>query len=289
LSSDSYAATVGSQGDFTGICNYMGYVHFFKENRVHRLYGTQPSNFQLVELSMRGVKTGCEKSLCIVNELLYYMSRDGIIRYDGSAPVSMHEPLGEGDLSAVVCGEHDQKLYVSALEDGVPKLFVLDTRLYLWHVEDDLRALSFAGTPEGDFILDDQGTIWSIDGSASALEDSDAAEEEDFPWMAVSGDMTADSGNRHTTMSMHLRRLEVRLSMERGAKVDIDLQFDSQGEWKRVLSYRTEIKKTIILPMVMRKCDHVRIKYSGTGRAVIYALTKIYSAGEEKPCLNYRA
>ena len=73
ISTDSYAATVGSQGDFTGIANFMNYVHFFKEGRVHRLYGTQPSNYQLVELQMRGVKEGCGKSLCVVNELLYYM------------------------------------------------------------------------------------------------------------------------------------------------------------------------------------------------------------------------
>ncbi len=289
LSSDSYAATVGSQGDFTGICNYMGYVHFFKENRVHRLYGTQPSNFQLVELSMRGVKTGCEKSLCVVNELLYYMSRDGIIRYDGSAPVGMSEPLGEHDFSAAVCGAHGDKLYLSILSDGSPRLFVLDTRVYLWHAEDNLRAVAIAGTPEGDFILDDTGVIWGIDGASTPLEDADADEEADFAWMAVTGDMTADSRKIHTTMTMHLRRLEVRLSMERGAKIDIDIQFDSQGPWKRVLSYRTEIKKTIVLPMAARSCDHMRLRYSGTGRAVVYAVTKLYASGEEKPCLNYRA
>ena len=277
ISLDSYAATVGSQGDFTGIYNYMGYVHFFKENRVHRLYGTQPSNFQLVELQMRGVKPGCEESLCVVDEMLYYMSRDGIMRYDGSSPVDMSEPLGDVRMEAVVCGAHEHKLYVSAITDGEPVLYALDTARLLWHREDGARAVAFAGTTEGDFFLDDKGTLWSIDGARSALEAHDAADEEELPFMAVSGDMLTE-----TTRGKLLKRIEIRLAMERGAHVNLDVQYNSDGRWHRVLAYETETKRTVTLPIIARRCDHMALRISGKGRVVVFNLTKIFEVTEAR-------
>jgi hypothetical protein len=284
ISTDSYAATVGSQGDFTGIYNYMGYVHFFKENRVHRLYGTQPSAYQLVELQMRGVKTGCGKSLCVVNELLYYMSRDGIVRYDGSGPVRVSEPLGDDEqMTAVVCGCHQNKLYVSAVTPAGSVIYVLDTVYGLWHQEDVLRARAFASTADGDYILDSSGVIWGIDGAESPLEAEDAAEEDDISWMAVSGDILTE-----TTMTKRLKKIEIRLEMERGAMIDLDVMYNSDGKWLRALSYQTELKKTVVLPLMARKCDHFAIRYSGTGMVVVYAMSRVYEVSEARQPLTRR-
>ena len=40
IASDSYAVTVGSEGGFTGAATCMGYVLFFKENTIHKIYGS---------------------------------------------------------------------------------------------------------------------------------------------------------------------------------------------------------------------------------------------------------
>lgn len=290
ISTDSYAATVGSQGDFTGIANFMNYVHFFKEGRVHRLYGTQPSNYQLVELQMRGVKEGCGKSLCVVNELLYYMSRDGIIRYDGSGPVNMSEPLGGLKMEDVVCGAHANKLYVSAMTPDGPQMLVLNTMYNLWHREDEARAVAFASTGEGDYFLDTDGVIWGIDNSGSMLEDYDSDVEEDIEWEAVSGDMLTEyaTGNRATQMK-RLKRIEVRLQMERGSHIDLDIQYNSDGRWHRAMSAESETKKTITLPLIARDCDHYALRYSGKGKVIIFAVTKVFEFVEgARECLNYR-
>ena len=290
ISTDSYAATVGSQGDFTGIYNYMGYVHFFKENRVHRLYGTQPSNFQLVEIQMRGVKQGCEKSLCVVNELLYYMSRDGIIRYDGSGPVCVSEPLGDGKMESVVCGAHENKLYVSAVTADGPQIYALDTMYNLWHREDETRAIAFATTGEGDYVLDSQGNIWGIDGAGNMLEDYDSDLEGPISWEAITGDqLTEYNMGQRTTQQKRLKKIEIRLQMDRGSSVAIDIQYNSDGRWHRAMTYQSELKKTVTLPLIARSCDHFALRYTGTGKVVVYALTKIFEFMEgTKPCLNYR-
>ena len=47
--------TVGSDGPFTGAATCMGYALFFKENTLHKLYGSKPSDFQLTSLRCRGV------------------------------------------------------------------------------------------------------------------------------------------------------------------------------------------------------------------------------------------
>ena len=54
IASDSYAVSVGSDGAFTGAASCMGYVLFFKENCIHKLYGSKPSDYQLssVRLSL---------------------------------------------------------------------------------------------------------------------------------------------------------------------------------------------------------------------------------------------
>lgn len=290
ISTDSYAATVGSQGDFTGLYNYMGYVHFFKENRVHRLYGTQPSNFQLVEIQMRGVKTGCERSLCVVNEMLYYMSRDGIIRYDGSGPVCVSEPLGEGKLDSVVCGAHENKLYVSAVTEDGSQLYALDTMVSLWHREDETRVISFATTGEGDYMLDDQGNIWGIDGAGNMLEEYDSGMEGPISWEAITGDQLTEynMGQRATQMKK-LKRMEIRLQMDRGSSVAIDIQYNSDGRWHRALTYQSELKKTVTLPLTAKACDHFALRYTGTGKVVVYAATKIYEFMEgARPYLGNR-
>lgn len=56
--------------------------------------GQPTADFQIANSPVRGVKKGSEGSLVIVNETLYYHSRNGVCAYDGSLPVSVSAPLG---------------------------------------------------------------------------------------------------------------------------------------------------------------------------------------------------
>ena len=83
---DSYAVTVGSDGAFTGAATCMGYVLFFKENGLHKLYGTKPSDYQMSSIQCSGVAKGAHQSLCVINETLYYLSMDGSWRGTAACP-----------------------------------------------------------------------------------------------------------------------------------------------------------------------------------------------------------
>ena len=85
IAADSYAVSVGSDGTFTGAASCMGYVLFFKENCIHKLYGSKPSDYQLSSVRCRGVAANAAHSLCVLNETLYYLSPGGVMAWDGSA------------------------------------------------------------------------------------------------------------------------------------------------------------------------------------------------------------
>ena len=63
LSTDSYAASRGSDGKFTGAADYLGSPLFFKENCVERVYPSANGAHQIVTVQCPGVKDGSGGSL----------------------------------------------------------------------------------------------------------------------------------------------------------------------------------------------------------------------------------
>ena len=117
ISTDSYAATVGTDGQFTGAITYAGSPLFFKENYMHKVYGNYPANYQITATACRGVQKGSHKSLAIVNERLYYKSNTGVCVYDGSLPQEISYPLGNVPYINAVAGSHGNKYYISMFDN----------------------------------------------------------------------------------------------------------------------------------------------------------------------------
>ena len=132
IAEDSYAVTVGSDGPFTGAATCMGSVLFFKENALHKLYGSKPSDFQLSSLRCRGVARNAASSLCVLNETLYYLSPDGVMAWDGSIPTKVSEKLNTARLSNVqtaVGGALDGRYYLYLARDSGREGDALEERL----------------------------------------------------------------------------------------------------------------------------------------------------------------
>lgn len=118
ISTDSYVATVGSDGQFTGAITHLGYPLFFKENCMHKVYGNYPANYQIATTVCRGVQKGSHKSLAIVNEILYYKARNAVCAYDGSLPQEISYALGDVPYSKAVACSHGNKYYISMHDDS---------------------------------------------------------------------------------------------------------------------------------------------------------------------------
>ena len=74
-----------AKGEATGIVTYNDYVTIFTKSSMHRLFGTGPESYQLVDVN---TAIGCvsDKSIVTCNSTLYFAGFDGIYASDGAFP-----------------------------------------------------------------------------------------------------------------------------------------------------------------------------------------------------------
>lgn len=267
LATDSYAVTVGSEGDFTGAASFLGYAMFFKADAIHKIYGGKPANFQAMSSAVSGVADGGGESLAVAGEMLFYLSRTGVVSYSGGVPVSVSAPFGPVRFDEAVGGSDGRKYYISLREGTGWTLFVYDTRTGLWHKEDDTHALGFA---------QEDGVLYLLDAADNGLYSVGTGGYEDIGWMAETGDFT-DAGPDKAGVV----RLQLRFEADEGATVKVEIQFDSDGVWRPVKELASTRKRSYVLPIIPRRCDHYRLRLSGTGGCRVFSLTRQFYRGSE--------
>ena len=269
LSTDSYAASVGTDGQFTGAITHLGYPLFFKENVLHKVYGDYPANIQIQDTACRGVQRGCERSLAIVNEVLYYKSRSGVCTYDGSLPAEISYALGEEWYKNAVAGGHRNKYYIS-MQDSANNynLFVYDTGKRMWHKEDNLKAESFCSCGDEMYCISGTNIITML---GSGTPDADPVK-----WAVETGDIGISSPDMK-----YISRLTLRISMNIDTEVRIYAQYDFSDEWEPQCSLRSENLRSFSIPIRPKRCDHMKLRIEGEGMAKIYSITKTIEQGSE--------
>lgn len=272
ISTDSYAVSLGSDGQFTGAITHAGYPIFFKENCMHKVYGQIPANFQVQTTACRGVQKGCSRSLAIVNEILYYKSQHAICAYDGSLPAEISYSLGDVQYCNAVAGAHGNKYYVSMQNatSGEWDFLVYDTAKGMWHKEDNLQAAQLCSCRDELYCSLPDGKIITILGSGEAYE-------ENVAWMAQTGIINASLPERK-----YLQRISIRMILEPGSQVSILVQYDSCGDWENLGNMVGSNLRSFTFPVRPRRCDHLRLRIEGVGKAMIFAITKTISGGSDK-------
>ncbi len=285
LTTDAWQSETLDGSGFTGCICYLGYPVFFKENAIFKVYGDRPSNFQWSGNPFLGIAGDgvSDRSAVVVNNTVYYLSAAGIAAYSGSRPVILSAPLGETHWRNAVAGTDGLRYYVSMRDGTAYHLFVYDTVQGLWHREDGFQASGFA-RPEGGGLYmlgtlpgGTTGTLFSVDGTAGTAEPAVA-------WSAEFADSTEFT--RTTGGSSHNRkgllRLQLRTELETDAAMTVQVQYDSDGVWHTVKTLSAETKQSSLIPLVLRRCDHFRLRLSGTGGARVYSLAVTRYGGSEK-------
>lgn len=271
ISTDSYTASCGTDGPFTGAITHMGYPLLFKENCIHKVYGNYPANFQIQTTACRGVQKGSHGSLAIVNETLFYKSVGGICAYDGSLPQDASYALGNEVYRNAVGGANNNKYYVS-MEDvqGKWHLFVYDMAKGMWHKEDNLHALAFCSL---------HGELYAIDGDNRdilTMLGSGNPGEEQVEWMVETGEMGLSSADMK-----YVARMVLRMVVDTGSIVDVYARYDMNGEWEHICNIRGTSLRSFSIPIRPRRCDWMKLRIVGTGPAKIYSSTKMTEQGSE--------
>lgn len=281
ISTDSYAANVGTDGQWTGAVTHLGYPIFFKENCLHKVYGNFPSNFQIQTTACRGVQKGCGASLAIVNEVLYYKSRGGVCAYDGSLPAEISAAFGGEIYSDAVGGGHRNKYYLSMKDSGEAWcLFVYDTRLGVWHKEDSTHAEAWCSCRDEMYYID------AADKKIRTVLGGGTADTGRIPWMAETGNIvTLTSGGKYPDRiadKKFVGRMLIRMALDAGATMQAYIQYDSCGTWEKLWDMTGKNLRTFSFPVRPHRCDHFRLKLVGTGGAKIYSIAKSLEQGGDE-------
>lgn len=271
ISTDSWAATVGTDGVFTGAFSYMGYPIFFKEDSLIRVNISSQGAHQTRDIACRGVQKGSEQSLCMVNEALYYKSTKDVCVYDGQFPQTISEALGDENYKNAVGGCVGNRYYLSMEgEDGKISNFVYSKGL--WSKEDDLKIDFYAKSKDNLYFIANK-KLYSVYGDT----------EGEISWMAETGKLgfTRSNSADKNISTKDVSRINIRMSLGLKSHVSLYIEYDSADNWEHVWQMYGKGTKLFTIPVKPHMCDHFRLKLVGKGDAVIQSITTSFVEGSD--------
>ena len=285
--------SVGVDGEWTGCVNYAGYPTFFKETSMHRVSGYVASGFALQEAPCAGVQKGAHRSLAVVNNVLYYKASACVMGYDGSAPVNVSDKLGRlsrynNAVGGACGGKYYLSMWVTDPSGAVtnPVLLALDTEKGLWHKEDNTECESMAADGDNLYFVEVTRKASGVAHTIKAVRipeyvgslvppESDK-ERASIPWYAETGVIGLE-----TPDAKYVSKLAIRMHLSAGASVRVLVQYDSCGYWKQIAATEAATMKTVTMPLIPARCDHMRLRMEGVGGCKVYSITKSVESGEE--------
>ena len=122
-----------------------------------------------------------------------------------------------------------------------------------------------------------------------AVNGSKGTPEAEPEWKAefgISGvEMSANDygnvGRSDISGSHYLSRFDIRIFMEEGGKAELEIQYDSDGHWTKQGEIHGTRMKAIVLPVIPRRCDHLRFRVKGKGRFRIYSISRYLEVGSD--------
>lgn len=271
LSTDSWTASLGSDGQFTGAASYLGSPCFFKEDRIHRVTVSAQGAHRVDETVCRGVQKGSGKSLCVVGESLFYKARNDVCVWQGGFPQSVSAPLGDAQYKNAVAGALGGRYYISMQDgEGNWSLFVYDSALGLWQREDNLHAACFTQC---------RGELYCVDAENKlllAMSGREGAAEGSFEWMAQSGILRYFSPDRQ-----YISRLSFTMSIESGAAAAVYLRYDGSGAWEKAGEISLCVPGTVTLPVRPRRCGYFQLRIAGRGQMRLYDMSRVMEQGSD--------
>jgi hypothetical protein len=238
-----------------------------------------------------GVAQGAHRSPAVVGNILYYKSAGAVMRYDGSPPVPVSEALGRltGYDNAVggACG-NKYYLAIRRKTDGRvtdKHIYVLDTDKGLWYREDDTEVESMAAAGDNMWFVaveriydEDKETVMRRIMTVEPINSHDPVEIDRSPihWYAETGII-----GQETTDARYLDQVILKLRLEAGSSVRVSVQYDSQNGWRQIAATESPALKTVPMPILPARCDHMRLRIDGIGPCKIFSMTRIFEKAEE--------
>lgn len=296
ISTDSYAATVGTPGDFTGAAVFNNTPIFFKENCIHRVTGNTPSSYNISYDYYDGVASGNYKSIARVGNYLIYYSKGGFVYYTGNQPERIDKLLGDKQFRNVVAGEKEGHYIAEVIDKGDNKTYILDYDMDLnqWYkfeskprnVHQLVRMINisndlylFFRDKYADYTEENELLHTTIENIGRNLNDAQTqTTESDFNWYAESGWLIKEGTNKK-----YITKMLFKMHLEPDAEISISFKYDYNAEWEEVktISNTDDYPKTEIVSIIPQRCETMQYKVEGKGKVIIYSITYDISEGSE--------
>ena len=280
---DSYALSMGEDGEFTGACTYQGYPLFFKENNVYKIYGTYPAAYQLVTYDCRGLQKGSSKSLAIVDEYLVYKSVNDVCVFDGNYPMSLSAKLGKGIFTEAAAGSFMSKYYISMKDEkGRASVYVYDFTANQWMKDEDMDIDEFISTKSGQLYGRTRVNVIGFGNSSEDLGlDKSEEQEGKVEWFLESGELGHSSPD-----PKQMSRIAIRAALEFGSMLKLSISYDDESRWhEQIMEKGFETGdgriRTYVFPIIPAMCDTMKYRISGIGKARIYSIAMQVEDGGE--------
>jgi len=283
ISTDSYTASLGCSGEFTGAAKVGNEVIFFKENYLVRVMGDSPSDFTVSTIPGRGAEKGQYKSIVNLGERLFYKGTDGITVYDGTLPFVISERDAFTGYYDSVAASYKGKYYiVLTSSEGDRAIYIYDTENNLWHREDDrfnTRAmflkdgnLFHLGEGEnGNYTLFAHSYKNLTDVNKAVLLLGEAAFtpecESCVEWYCETGKLCRDI----TSYNKKIRSVRFSVTLSDASFVKISVKTDSSEEVREIfyLDKKTDGIFSTSVPIV--PCKFFTLKFEGRGDCILHS------------------
>ena len=268
ISSDSYYIDVGSDGEFTGCIPYSSHICFFKENTLHKLYGSKPSNFQVVTAQIYGVQKGSERSMCVINETLFYKGVLGVYAYTGGVPELITSKFGTKRFSDA-CAATDGTRYYICMKgtDQAWGVFVFDVAKNLWVQEDDLHCVDMVTHNGYVHLLSSSGDLYRVD---------ERGPQADIEWSVTFCPFHETMNERKGYSKFHMR-----LELDAGAWLTAEIRRDNDTKWDQIYTTHNDKARTVSIPVLPKRCDSVEIRLRGKGKCILRTFIREFFAGSD--------
>lgn len=275
IATDSWAVTIGSDGEFTGATTINGSPIFFKEDTIIKIGISGSGAHQVKETRCAGVQKGSYKSICERNGTLFYKGTDGVYSYNGSIPIKISDNLGMDRFHDAVGGIVNNKYYISMKDDANKNhLFVYDINTNIWSKEDDLEVYEFV-QHDSDLlgINKKDNNLVSIFGNSEYSKTG--TEEGEIDWYVESPEIGYSSPD-----NKYVSKINVCISLSVGANVDFFISYDG-GEWEHKFTMAGSDSRTFTVPVIPKRCDTFRYRIVGKGDCKLYSITKTVEEGSD--------
>lgn len=261
----------------SGLTTFSNHIVLFKEDSIHELFGTGPSNFTFQTLTEN---IGCisDRTIVEVSGVLYFLGPSGVYAYaGGTIPQLVSFPVQDYidrmDLSRKLtasAGTDGERYYLSIPIDTSGRIMlVFDARQNVrkWYVEDEENVVEFA------FL---QNSLYGLtyDGQIKKMIDTSASESVD--WYAITRPYSFGGLSGKNSLNKLFFVIDLPEASTFKCAISTQAQDGTFTDIKTFTGSTAIQKARIEVPLtIAQNVDWYRIKLYGTGPCTVHAMEQL--------------